>query len=157
MSSVAQSFDVKISIIRPYVTKNLSTEDLSKINQTTKLKYESLKTNAPQFSSFQNEEPSDMEILSLMDSSIAELDSLIEDFDDLSKKAEEAMDKIIFTYDPDDSENELIANAERSIFGTASGIITYSKYKTIRDYEEILNRELQERMTNNNGILDGVA
>lgn len=157
MASVALSFDVKISIIRPYITKNLGNTDLTRINETTNLKYESLKTLAPQSMGGSAQEPSDEEVLDYLDSSLKELDSIHDEFDDLSKKAEDVLKEIVFTYDVTLSENELLANAERALFGFASGIITFAKYKKINELEEIVNNEIQSRIVENGGRLDGAA
>lgn len=154
MATIIQSFDVKISIIRPYITKNLSDQDSSRIVQTTNLKYESLKTLTPQGVKSEEAVPSDSEVFDYLKQSIAELDQINNDFGDLEKMADEALAKIVFTYNVEDPENETIAEAERTIFGYASGSVTYSKYQTLLDYEQILNREIQERMVNNGGTLD---
>lgn len=157
MALVKQSFDVKINIIRPYITKNLSADDITRISETTNLKYESLKTITPQAFFDEDAGLSDTEVISEIDKRVKELNELIQEFDDLEEKATRAMNKIVFTYDVSDPANEFIANAERAIFGSASGVITFSKYKKLMEFEEIINRELQERMVNNNGVLDGVA
>lgn len=157
MASIALSFDVKISIIRPYITKNLNGNDLNRINQTTNLKYESLKTLTPQALGTQLDVVDDEAVLSYLDSSLKELDQIHQEFDDLSQKAEEALKAIVFTYDIALPENEPLANAERSLFGFASGIITFAKYKKLEELEQIINREIQERMVENGGTLDVVA
>lgn len=157
MATITQSFDVKITIIRPYITKDLSSEDISRIRQTTNLKYESLKTLTPQGTKQIEELPTDEEVLSYLEQSVNELDQIHKDFDDLTTRAEESLNKIVYTYDVSNPDNEITANAERTIFGSASGVITFAKYKKLIEFEEILNREIQERMINNGGTLDVVA
>lgn len=157
MATITQSFDVKITIIRPYITKDLSNEDISRIRQTTNLKYESLKTLTPQGTKQIEELPTDEEVLSYLEQSVNELDQIHKDFDDLTTRAEESLNKIVYTYDVSNPDNEITANAERTIFGSASGVITFAKYKKLIEFEEILNREIQERMINNGGTLDVVA
>jgi hypothetical protein len=154
VATITQSFDVKISIIRPYITKNLSDQDSSRIVQTTNLKYESLKTLTPQGVKSDEALPSDEEVFNYLNQSIAELDQLANDFEDIEKMADEALNKIVFTYDVEDPQYELVADAERAIFGSATGSITYSKYQKLLEFEQILNREIQERMVNNGGTLD---
>lgn len=156
MASVSLSFDVKISIIRPYITKSLGNNDISRINETTNLKYESLKTLTPQ-SLNTTESISEEEVLSFLDESVQALDSLHQDFDDLASKAEQALKDIVFTYDVKDPQNETLANAERSLFGFASGIITFAKYKQLDELEKVINEEIQNRMLENGGTLDVVA
>lgn len=156
MASITKSFDVKIKIIRPFITKNLSEDDLSKIKQNTALKYESLKTTSPE-GSLQNEELSSEEVVDYLAQSAKELDELYQGFDDLARKAEEDLKSIVYTYDITDPANELIADAEIALFGSATGIITLAKYKKVMAYEEIVNREIQEKMVENGGMLDGVA
>jgi hypothetical protein len=153
MASVTQSFDIKISIIRPFITKNISQDDFQKITQTGTLKYESLKTTAPQ-GTLEDAPSTNEEVSNYLVDSIKELDDIYDNFDDLAAKAEKDLNKIVYTYDVSLQENELIANAERILFGSASGVITFAKYKKVLAFEQIVNRELQERMVNNGGILD---
>lgn len=157
MASISLSFDVKISIIRPYITKSLGGNDISRINETTNLKYESLKTLTPQALGTPSNEINDEEVLSFLDQSIKELDTLSENFGDLAAKAEQALKDIVFTYDVKKPEYETLANAERSLFGFASGIITFAKYKQLEELERIVNEEIQNRMIENGGKLDVVA
>ena len=153
MATISKSFDVKISIVRPYVTKNLSQDDLFKINETTALKYESLKSTAPQGLA-ETSELSDEEVSNYLADSVKELDDIYDNFDDLTKQAEKELNSIVYTYDVTLPENELIANAERALFGSASGVITFAKYKKVLAFEQIINREISEQMINNNGVLN---
>ena len=157
MATITQSFDVKISIIRPFITKNLSDQDNSRIVQTTNLKYESLKTLTPQGIKSDEALPSDEEVFNYIKQSVDELDLIHDSFGELAAMAEEALNKIVYTYDVEDPDQELTAEAERTLFGSATGIITFAKYKKLAEFEEILNREISERMTNNGGVLDVVA
>jgi hypothetical protein len=154
MASVTLSYDVKIVVVRPFITKNLSDTDLSRINKTTTLKYETLTTNAPQAIGSGFSVIDDEEVLSALDQSIAELDEIHDEFDDLAKRAEEALKNIVYTYDITLPENELTAQAERDLFGSATGVITFEKYKKLMELEDIINVEIQERMINNGGKLD---
>lgn len=153
MATVSKIYDVKINIIRPYVTKNISVTDTVKINETTALKYETLKTVTPE-GSLQEPGYTDEEVVNYLSNSIKELDEIYDAFDDLSKRAEKELSDVVYTYDISLPENEMIANAERSLFGSASGIITFAKYKKVLAFDQILNREISERMVNNNGVLD---
>lgn len=153
MASITQSFDIKISIVRPFITKDLSRDDFNKITQTTILKYETPKTTSPQ-GVLEGPPPSDEEAGNALADSIKELDKVYDEFDDLSARAEKDLNKIVYTYDVSLPENEMIANAERALFGSASGVITLSKYKKVLAFEQIINREMAEQMTNNGGILD---
>lgn len=157
MTFLEKSFDVKISIIRPYITKEMKDSDLSRINQTTNLRYESLSIVGPQSLGSGLSEMEEEEVLSYLDESIKELDEIYNRFDDYSKRSEEAIKNIVFSYDVSKEENEITANAERSIFGSATGLITFQKYKKLIELEEILNREIQERMIDGGGTLDVVA
>jgi hypothetical protein len=156
MTDITSSYDVKISIVRPYVTKNLSNNDLARISQTTNLKFEKAQTINAEYTEHLVVLTDD-EIIDQLEVSLKELDALHDDFDDLAKQAEDALKGILFTYDVTLPENELIANAERALFGSATGVITFAKYKQLSELEEILNREVQERMIENNGQLDVVA
>ncbi len=151
MSVVTKTFDVRIDIKRPYTTKNISTDDFSKIIQTTTLKYESLKTTSAQAPDQDQLEP---ETENPLAKAIAETDQLYEGFEDLAAQAEKDLNSIVFTYDTSLPENELIAEAERSLFGSASGVITFSKYKKVLAYEQIINRQISENMVTNGGTLD---
>ena len=157
MASITLSFDVKISIVRPYITKNITDTDLGRITQTTNLKYETLQTLSPQSSGTVSNTISNEEVLSSLAKSLEELDEIYDDFAQLEKKAGEALEKIVFSYDVLSTENELLANAERAIFGSASGVITYSKYQKLLELEQIFNREIQERMVTNGGTFNVVA
>jgi len=152
MAIVTKSFDVKIDIKRPYITKNLSNDDFSKIIQTTTLKYESLKTTAPQAATQVDE--AEEETGNPLAEAIKETDQIYEEFEDLASQAEKELNSIVLTYDPSLPENELIAEAERNLFGSASGVITFSKYKKVLAYEQIVNRQISENMVENGGTLD---
>lgn len=152
MAIVTKSFDVKIDIKRPYITKNLSNDDFSKIIQTTTLKYESLKTTAPQAATQVDETEEETE--NPLAEAIKETDQIYEAFEDLASQAEKELNSIVFTYDPSLPENELMAEAERNLFGSASGVITFSKYKKVLAYEQIINRQISENMVENGGTLD---
>lgn len=157
MTPISLSYDAKITIVRPYITKNITDTDLSRITQTTNLKYETLQTLSPQSLGVVPSDIPEEEVLSYLDESIKELDQISDDFGQLAQKAEEMVKNIVFTYDISLPENEMMANAERAIFGSATGIVTYEKYKRLVELEEILNREIQERMVMNGGTLDVVA
>jgi hypothetical protein len=154
MASISLSFDVRINIIRPFITKNISENDLGRITQNSALKYESLKTNVTQGSLDSGEDTDELSPMDKLDESIKQMDSIYDDFNNLAEMAERDLNKIVFTYDPSLEENELIANAERELFGSASGVITFQKYKKVLAYEQILNREMSEKMVNNGGMLN---
>lgn len=153
MASIEKMFDVRINIIRPFITKNIGDDDLSRITQNNNLKYESLKSSAPQ-GSIQEDTVGDYEALDGLTEAINEMDSIYDQFDDMSAMAERDLNKIVYTYDISLEENEMIANAERLLFGSASGVITFAKYKSVLAYEQILNREISETMINNGGTIN---
>lgn len=153
MALITTNYDVKINIIRPFITKNISEVDLSKITQTNTLKYEALKTTAPQ-SSLEDVIRNEISPLDSLKESIEHMDSIYNQFDDLAALAEKDLNKIVYTYDVSLLENELMANAERALFGSASGVITFAKYKKVLAYEQLLNRQISENMINNGGVLD---
>lgn len=153
MTPIATSFDVRINIKRPFITKNISADDLSKITETSSLKYESLKTVGPQGYS-DTVEPSSQQGLDSLSAVMEEMDAIYDEFEDIASKAAEEMNKIVFTYDISLQENEMIANAERALFGSASGVITFAKYQKILSYEQVLNRQISETMASNGGMLN---
>ena len=153
MTPITTSFDVRINIKRPFFTKNISADDLSKITETSSLKYESLKTVGPQGYS-DTAEPSSQQGLDSLSAVMEEMDAIYDEFEDIASKAAEEMNKIVFTYDISLQENEMIANAERALFGSASGVITFAKYQKILSYEQVLNRQISETMASNGGMLN---
>jgi hypothetical protein len=153
MANISASFDVKISIVRPFITKDLSFDDITKIKESTTLKYETIQTKTPE-GSLEVEEDTEDEIQNNFDKELNKLEELYQGFDAASKRAEEAMKKIAFTYDTSDPALESLADAEATVFGSATGIITFEKYKKLLAYEDVINRELQESMVESGGQLD---
>lgn len=153
MASITKMIDVRINIIRPFITKNIADDDLSRITQNNNLKYESLKSTTPQ-GSIKEELFTDSQSLNALTNSIIEMDSIYDEFEDLAAIAERELNKIVYTYDISLEENEMIANAERILFGSASGVITFAKYKKVLAYEQIVNRQISETMVNSGGTIN---
>lgn len=142
---ITKSFDVKISVIFPYLTKNISEKDSERISRNTLFKYEPQKTiSTPQFAAesstpVQDEEDSPATKL------VKRFKKIYDDFDAVKRQAEKNLEGIVYLYDVTSLNDEDISTADESVFGVASGEITFEKYKKAIELKEMIEEEMQRR------------
>ena len=69
----------------------------------------------------------------------------------MAKKAK----NVVFEYDPSLTQNEIYADAEETLFGVASGTITYAMFEQILNFEEKIDRWIAHQSIANGGTLNG--
>jgi hypothetical protein len=158
MALISFNADMKIKVVFPPLTKSLSGGDRNKIGQTGTFKYEP----RPQVETAQaiNTETNFTPSTPEQD----RFQKLGEDLDDLiaqAEKIEKVFRKraagIAFEYDVNNIQNESLIEAERDIFGVASGRVTYAMYEEILALEEKINKWISHQSIINDGSLGGVA
>ena len=157
MALTTKSFDVKINVVFPHVTKTMPTKDSDRIQQTTMFKYEPQKTVAqPELLSTVSatEVENNNDRLSRVND---ELEEIKTDFIAMEEKANIAFKNYSYTYDVEDPRNETLKNAEEAIFGIATGIITQAKYKKVLDLISAVDSKLVDLTIQNGGGLNVVG
>jgi hypothetical protein len=76
------------------------------------------------------------------------------DLDKIQKAIRKRAKNIVFEYDPNLTKNEGYANAEESLFGYASGTITYDMYEQILELEKKLDGWVRHASVANGGALN---
>ena len=137
---VTKNFDVKISVVHPYLTRNISEKDSERISRNTLFKYEPQKAiETPQLAS--------QSVADVAAKLIQRFKDIYDGFDTLREKAANRLSDIVYEYDVTVLENEAIAVAEESIFGAATGTITFKKYKQAIELSELIEEEIRRRAT----------
>lgn len=154
MAIGTKSFDVKINVIFPHITKSMPTKDSQRIQQTTFFKYEPQKSVAQTEGSlsFTTEEEETNE--QKMDNLNIELETIKGDFKRLENQADKAFKNYAFAYDINNTQNEALRNAEEAIFGSATGIITQDKYKKVLNLMSAIDELITEQTIENGGSLN---
>ena len=158
MAAITESFDVKIRVIFPFLTKSLPEDDNDRINATGNFNFEpppqvdtaqgSVITNSPQAETSKTER-----IQNLKDG----LSGLMDDFDRIQDSMRKKAKHITLRYDPEITQNESLANAEEALFGSASGAITYEMFEEVLAYNEQINKYISHMSIENGGTVESVA
>lgn len=154
---ISKRFDVKINTIRLKRNKDLSEKDSNRIERKKDFIFTPQKTitEIPQFS-----RKDSIELQSNSDSLtdiISELNEIQSNFQRLEEMNDRGISNFLYQYNTLDPQKELIKNAEEEIFGTASGAISYSKYKELLALSNIIDELLIERTIQNGGLINAVA
>lgn len=156
MAVVNFNADIKIKVVFPNVTKSLKGDDRTRINTTGAFTY----TPKPQVATAQSvmtdvefKEPlSNKERANKLHGRLEDLLSEIEKVKAfMAKKAK----NVVFEYDPSLTQNEIYADAEETLFGVASGTITYAMFEQILNFEEKIDRWIAHQSIANGGTLNG--
>lgn len=156
MAHINFNADVKIKVIFPLVTKSLKGDDRTRLNTTGSFTY----TPKPQVDSAQGaimaadfKEPvSNKTRAAKLQSNLGDLLAEIEKVKAfMAKKAK----NVVFEYDPNLTQNELYADAEETLFGVASGTITYAMFEQILNFEEKVDRWIAHQSIAGGGSLNG--
>lgn len=158
MSQVSFNVDIAINIETPILTRRLGSMDKSRLGETGAFNFQprpQVETSSPERNQANFKEgQEDRERFEQLDQSLEDLLKRI-------AKREEFMRKkcghLYMTYDPSLAENESISEAEETLFGFASGKITYAMYEAILEFEQKINTWISQKSIDNGGALNGIA
>lgn len=158
MTDISKSFDVQISVVFPFLTKSLKDKDSKTIKASGSFNYQS----PPQVNTAVGAKVSiNYEKAESIDERVSrmkrELSQMIDDFDRVKKVLEERSKHIALRYDPELAQNESLADAEETLFGTASGNVDFNMYKSVLEYEEKIDRYISHQSIESEGAFGGVA
>ena len=158
MAAITEDFDIKIRVVFPYLTKSLPKDDSDTITATGNFNFEP----PPQVETPIGATTTSSPIKGINPSARADtlksnLNSLAADFDNIQEAFRKRAKHIALKYDPELAQNESLANAEISIFGFASGEITYEMFDLVIDYENKIDKYISHMSIENEGVLSGVA
>ena len=156
MAHINFNADVKIKVVFPIVTKSLKGDDRSRINTTGAFTY----TPKPQVPSAQSTMTSVDFKEPISNKERAEklhgrLDDLLKEIDKVKAFMAKKAKNVVFEYDPTLTQNEIYADAEETLFGYASGTITYAMFEQILNFEEKIDRWIAHQSIANGGTLNG--
>lgn len=156
MASIQKSFDVKINVVYPHISKTIPEKDSERIQTTNFFKYEAQKAvQQPELSLYQpssiNEPETNETRMKKLDTELEEMES---DFKRLEDKTEKSFRDYVYKYDLKDPGTEAIANAEEAVFGVATGLITQDKYKKVLELLDTIDEMLVEATIENQGTLN---
>lgn len=156
MANIQKSFDVKVNVVYPHISKTIPVKDSDRIQTTNFFKYEPQKAvQQPDLSLYQP--PDDGEVQtneSRMKKLDAQLEQMQDDFKRLEDKTEKAFKDYVYEYDLLDPASEDIANAEEAVFGIATGIITQAKYKKVLELLDTVDEMIVDGTIENGGTLN---
>lgn len=155
MALIKKSFDVKIKVYYPHLSHSIPQKDSRRIQSTNFNKYEPQKTIESTVRSV--ETPVRETEVSLMERITDEYKSLENDFSRLEEKAGDRLKSLVYNYDPSIPGSDAMMEAEVSVFGTASGRITFDMYKQALGLKEAIDELMQEEALDNDGELKVVA
>lgn len=158
MATVTDDFDVKIRVVFPFLTKSLPKDDNQRINATGNFNFEP----PPQVDTATGSTVGTSPIQETNKEERKEelrtgLINLLERFDKIQSAMEKRSKHITMEYDPEITENEVLANAEIEIFGSASGSITYKKFEEVLAFHEKINKYIAHLSIENKGTVGRVA
>jgi hypothetical protein len=141
MARISFFTDVQIQVIFPFFTKSLSSTQRERVIATGSFPY----IPKPQVESVQATSTSvNLPRELSVDERIANLkndfNEMLERLRKIKKATERRTKNIVFEYDPLLTENEAYTDAEETLFGFASGTITYAMYESILDFEKKVDR-----------------
>jgi hypothetical protein len=156
MAQISFNADVKIKVVFPYVTKSLKTGDKSRVEATGAFTY----TPKPQIDTARRNitESNFQEATSNKDRAErlkAGLSDLLSEIAKIKAVMAKRAKNIFFQYDPMLTSNEAYADAEETLFGFASGTITFDMYQAVLDFEEKIDKWIAHKSIANGGNLGG--
>lgn len=154
MAQISFKVDTKIKVIFPFMTKGLKGKERSRINTTGAFKFEprpQVDTSQGAQSRLNVREPaSDRERAKKLGENLG---NLLEEIARIKKVFRKRSQNIILEYDPGLTENEPLTDAEETLFGNASGTVTYEMFEQVLDFEAKLNKWLGHQSIANGGQL----
>jgi len=158
MAAENRSFDVRINIIFPLLTKSLNDKDVDRIKATGAFNFESrpqVDTAIGELASLSFEKTTGTK--ERVENLKKEFNNMLGDFARLEKAMEKKASHIVLKYDPEVAENETLTDAEETLFGVATGEITYQMYKKVLDYEHKVNKYISHQSVENQGAFSAVT
>lgn len=158
MAAVTETFDIKIRVVFPFLTKSLPTDDSARINATGNFNFEP----PPQVDTAQGAVVSQSSVKEISKPERVQnlktgLNDLMADFDLIQKVMKKRAGHIALNYDPELTKNEALASAEMDLFGASTGRITYAKFEEVLAYHEKINKYIAHMSIENGGPLDAVS
>lgn len=158
MAAITESFDVRIRVVYPLLTKSLPKDDSKRINATGNFNFEP----PPQVDTTQGLAAKSSPVKSIgveerVDNLKNGLDALLVDFDRIQDMMRKRAGHITLEYDSELTQNEALANAEAELFGGASGQITYSMFEEALALQEKVDKYISHMSVENDGVLNGAA
>lgn len=142
---IEKSFDVKINVVYPYLTKNISKKDSERISRSTLFKYETQKnitSSKMAAETIVSEEGSEKKVTERL---VKRFKTIYDNFDQMGQIAERKLSEIVYEYDPANLEHEAITDAEEGIFGVADGQVTFENYRQAIELKKIIQEEIARR------------
>lgn len=157
MAHISFNADCKVKVVFPNVTKSMKTQDRGRLNATGSFTY----TPKPQVEVAQSvlEDSVSTEIPTTKERSAklqAGLGNLLEEIEKIKTFMRKKAKGIVFEYDPTLTKNESYSDAEETLFGVASGTITYDMFEQILGLEEKIDRWIAHQSIANGGTLNGI-
>lgn len=154
MAQFTKSYDVKINVIFPHITKTMPDKDSQRIQQTTFFKYEPQKVLPQSTVAFQEIIPVEQSNEDKAEEIFQQLEDLQGEFKRAENFAGQGLQGLVYTYDINDPVNESLVIAETAIFGVATGIITYDKYKKLLNLISVVDEMILDATIQNGGNLN---
>ena len=153
MAQISFNADVKIRVVLPLVTKQLGSNQRDRVGASGAFPYEPRPQidTAKSFSEAEEITISNEERVSALNK---RFDTMLLDLDKIQKAIRKRAKNIVFEYDPTLTKNESYADAEETIFGVASGTITYDMYEQILELEKKLDAWIRHASVANGGTLN---
>ena len=158
MTPVNFNSDFRIKVVFPFLTKGLKTDERERIEATGTFSF----TPRPQVDTSTattnkvtlKEGQTDRERAAKISN---QLGDLLEEIEKIKNVFRKRAQNIILEYDPVLTENEALADSEETLFGFASGTITYEMFEQVLDFEVKVNKWLSQRSMANGGQLSDTA
>jgi hypothetical protein len=141
MARISFFTDVQIHVIFPFFTKSLSSTQRERVITTGSFPY----VPKPQVESVEATSaslnlPRELSIDERVASLKSNFDEMLERLRKIKKATQRRAKNVVFEYDPLLTNNEAYADAEETLFGFASGTITYAMYESILDFEKKVDK-----------------
>lgn len=141
MARISFFTDVEIHVIFPFFTKSLSSTQRERVITTGSFPY----VPKPQVESVEATStslnlPRELSIDERVANLKSNFDEMLERLRKIKKATQRRAKNVVFEYDPLLTSNEAYADAEETLFGFASGTITYAMYESILDFEKKVDK-----------------
>ena len=158
MAAVDFNADFQIKVVFPFLTKGLKNDDRSRIEATGTFSFTprpqvDTSTSATNQVTLKQGQTDKERAAKVSD----KLGDLLDEMGKIKKVFRKRSQNIILEYDPILTENEALADAEETLFGFASGTITYEMFEQILEFEAKVNKWLSHRSIANGGRLSDSA
>ena len=139
------SFDVKISIVHPHLTRTMPGTDSAKISTNTLFKYTAQKALNTSTSEMVEEPAAVISAADLTQQIMEKAKEVRKQYSDIERVVDERLKGLVQTYSLADPDDANIAESEEYIFGTSTGAITYQQYDRCLDLVQDVAQEIQRR------------